>query len=317
MKPVFQKIRTLLRLVLTGQFSLLAERFRFWKQSKRLAAARGPFVYFYGPDRMVCDPGVSDSRSIFLETPTDPFERRLFRLWLEPGDWAVDAGANAGLFTAVAGDAVGSKGKVTALEPTPRLARLLRENSCRLGHSQTEVRAVALGGAPGKAKFAFAAEGETAVSQSLVTQSVPEGTAEVREVEIISLSGLAAEHCGIIPALVKLDVEGAEIQVLEGCPAEWKGKEGPLWVVECHPEALGRFQALPQDLYRYFRDEDYDLLVVGKFAGEHCTDLPPEKLSRNVPPRASFWNLIAIPRGQRWKIRRERLSKSGIRGRIL
>jgi len=315
MKPAFQKIKTLLNLIHHGQAGLLAERWRFWKQSKRLAAAQGPFVYVYDQDRMVCDPGVHDSRSIFLEKPTDPFERKLFRLWLHPGDWAVDAGANAGLFTAVAGEAVGPKGQVTALEPTPRLARLLKENSSLLGHSQTDVREVALGGAPGRAKFAFAGEGETAVSQSLATNNVPEGAAEIREVEIVSLAGLAAEHPGKVPALVKLDVEGAEKAALEGCPADWKGKDGPLWVVECHPEALGRFQSSPKDLYRHFSDKDYELLVVGKFAGENSGDLAPEKLNRDQAPRASFWNLVALPRGQRWQRRREKLGRHGIGGR--
>jgi len=311
-KPAFQKIKTSLALILSGRFGLLAERLRFWRQSKRLALAQGPFIYGYDQDRMVCDPAVSDSRSIFLERPTDLFERRLFRLWLQPADWVVDAGANAGLFTAVAGEAVGPKGKVTALEPTPRLARLLRENSSFFEHPQTEVKEAALGRVPGKAKFAFAAEGETAVSQSLATKNAPEGTAEIREVEIVSLSSLAAEHMGKVPALVKLDVEGAEKEALEGCPADWKGKGGPLWVVECHPEALGRFQSSPKDLYRNFLDEDYDLLVVGKFAGKNSTDLPPERLNRDQPPRASFWNLIAIPRGQPWESRRRRLIQSGI-----
>lgn len=307
----FRKLKTLLALLGRGDFRLLAARARQLLRTRKLESARGSFTYSYGADRMVCDPAVPDSRDCFLAKPTDHHERELFRLWLERGDVVIDAGANIGLFTAVACHQVGAEGKVVAIEPTPSLAAMIQRNAGLLGHSQLSVREVALGKEAGRAQFAFAAGNETAVSQSLAVGELPEGTQSVREVEVISLvdalSGLKPDRK---PSLVKLDVEGAEEQALSGCPAAWSTKEGPLWIVECHPEALGRFGTSPEKIYEIFPEAEFACFVIGKFAGADGTDLPPTKLIRNQRPPALFWNMVAVPLGEKWATRRERVRLS-------
>ena len=300
------KLKTLLGLIMRGDFGLIATRGRLFVRSRKLKRAASPFVYAYGPDRLVCDPDVPDSRSCFLEKTTDDFERELFRLWLEKGDFVVDAGANIGLFTAVACDQVVPEGVVVAIEPTPNLAHMIKQNAALLGHSQATVREAALGKEAGRAKFAFAAGNETAVSQSLAVGELPQGTASVREVEVISLRGAVGDR-GREPALVKLDVEGVEHQALLGCPDGWRTKDGPLWVIECHPEALGRFGTSPEEIYALFPESDFTCFVVGKFAGAYGADLPPMKLARDRRPPALFWNMVAVPLGEKWADRRERL----------
>lgn len=300
------KLRTLLGLIIRGDFTLISTRARFFVRSRKLKRAIDPFVYAYGPDRLVCDPDVPDSRSCFLEKPTDDFERELFHLWLEKSDFVIDAGANIGLFTSVACDQVGPQGAVVAIEPTPSLARMIKQNAALLGHSQATVREAALGKEAGRAKFAFAADSKTAVSQSLAVGELPEGTASVREVEVISLRDVLGGR-GREPALVKLDVEGVEHQALLGCPDGWRTKDGPLWVIECHPEALGRFGTSPEEIYALFPESDFTCFVVGKFAGAYGADLPPMKLARDQRPPALFWNMVAVPLGEKWADRRERL----------
>lgn len=310
------KLKTLLGLIIRGDFTLIGRRARFFVHSRKLKRTIDPFVYAYGPDRLVCDPDVPDSRSCFLENPTDDFERELFRLWLEKGDFVIDAGANIGLFTAVACDQVGPQGVVVAIEPTPNLADMIKQNAALLGHSQATVREAALGKEAGRAKFAFAAGNETAVSQSLAVGELPQGTASVREVEVVSLRDAAGDR-GREPALVKLDVEGVEHQSLLGCPDGWRTKNGPLWVIECHPEALGRFGTTPEQIYDLFPESNFTCFVIGKFAGAYGADLPPMKLTRDRRPTASFWNLVAVPLGEKWGDRRERLQQSPTLASIL
>jgi FkbM family methyltransferase len=311
----YKKFKTLLALIGRGDFSLLAARTRFFLRDRKLMQARAPFIYSYGEDRMVCDPDVPDSRDCFIAKPTDFYERQLFRSWLEPGDVVIDAGANIGLFTAVACEQVGAQGQVVAIEPTPFLASMIQRNARLLGHSQLCVREAALGKEAGRAQFAFAAGDETAVSQSLAVGQLPEGTQSVREVEVISLlDALASIKPQRQPALVKLDVEGAEEQALLGSPAAWRTEEGPLWIVECHPEALARFGTSPERIYELFPESDFACFTIGKFAGPNGVDLPPARLIRTRRPEASFWNLLAVPLGERWRSRLDWLRKSAVLG---
>ena len=279
---------------------------RYWR-TRCLARATGPFVYRLGGDPAICDPGVLDSVNAYLGVPTDFWERRIFHAWLRPGDCVIDAGANFGLFTWTAAALVERSGKVIAVEPTPRLAEHLRRGSTVLGGAPIEVRQAALGRAAGRARFAFAREGDTAVSQSLVASSAPEGTETVAEVEVVSLQQLMPPNAR--PALVKVDVEGAEFDALRGAPAEWLTDKGPLWVVECQPETLQRFGCTADDVAGMFPTDCFHCLVIAKFAAEGGGDLAPVPLDEVDWPKAKYWNLVAVPKGPGQENRREKLRR--------
>ena len=72
------------------------------------------------------------------------------RSLLRPGDVAIDAGANIGLFTVLAASQVGPHGRVIACEPSPTTMRLLRDNVERNGFDWVELREVALAETPGR-----------------------------------------------------------------------------------------------------------------------------------------------------------------------
>src|SRR4051794_10666305 len=60
-----------------------------------------PFVYNRGEVRFVCFPDSQDSRFLRIWSG-DVLELNVLRLWLNPGDDFVDAGANLGLYTLTA-----------------------------------------------------------------------------------------------------------------------------------------------------------------------------------------------------------------------
>ncbi len=297
------KINTLIQLLLRGEWRAVRVRWRYFSRSRALASAKTAFVFLHGRDRLVCDPHLPDSASAFLEPSGDVWEKRIFHEWLRPRDVVIDAGANIGLFTSMAADCVGELGRVITIEPTPRLVDHLRLSAHLLGHTSVEVHGVALGGTPGRAQFAFAAPNETAVSQSLASLELPPGTAELREVEVVTLASLTST----MPALIKLDVEGVEVRALGGAPPGWLTADGPLWVVECHPLALARFGATMQDIFNLFPKLHFDRWLIGKYAGPFGADLPPVPLDESSLPPASFHNLIAVPKGSRWEERRRTL----------
>lgn len=131
---------------------------------------------------------------------------------LKPGDVFVDAGANIGLHAVAAAHAVGEQGRVYAFEAMPRTCEHLR-SSVRLSgvESQVEVVPVALG-ARDEDDRAFNI-GAVAGHSSLYPL---DEAVETIHVDVRRLDGMVGEAP---VALVKIDVEGAELDVLAGMTA--------------------------------------------------------------------------------------------------
>jgi len=156
------------------------------------------------------DLGELIQREMYMGT-FEPAEARAARRLLRPGDTFVDAGANAGFFTAMAARAVGPQGRVVAYEPSPSACDRLRALVARNRWTQVEVVQAALGEAPGTAMLYWnpASNNHT---PSLLDHDQAVGT----EVEVRTLTDEAARlGLGEIN-LLKVDVEGYEARVLRG-----------------------------------------------------------------------------------------------------
>lgn len=131
---------------------------------------------------------------------------------LTTGGTFVDVGANLGLYTVAAARLVGPTGHVVALEPTPRTARVLRENiqlNGLLELGTVDVHECAAGAAAGTARLAL--HDADSGHNSLYAD---EGTTGTVEVDVVRLDDLVP--VGTRVDVVKIDVEGAELEVLEG-----------------------------------------------------------------------------------------------------
>lgn len=139
---------------------------------------------------------------------------------LKPGDLAVDVGANVGYMTSLFSARVSALGRVEAFEPHPRLFARLRQNVQSLGtvSGPTNIRVydVALGSQDGTAHLveppSFGVnEGTATVARGT---AMPDSDGGNRfEIRIARFDGLFAD-CKI--ALLKVDVEGFEAEVLAG-----------------------------------------------------------------------------------------------------
>lgn len=138
-------------------------------------------------------------------------EATLLTRLLRPGDVVYDLGANFGFTAVLAADRVGPSGRVEAFEPSAAALRLLRMNAA--GHPSVRVHPVALAEARGTAEFFIAAQ----VNMSSLTApaaGVPVRASE--RVEVWPLDEYVRERALPAPALVKCDVEGAELKVFQG-----------------------------------------------------------------------------------------------------
>lgn len=125
---------------------------------------------------------------------------------LRPDDLFVDVGANAGSYTVLAGKAVGSR--VMAVEPSDDALAALRRNIVLNDIAErVEVRAVVAADRPGSLLFTIGLDTVNHVALSA------EAGQPIREAPAETLDALLAARPA---ALIKLDVEGFELNVLRG-----------------------------------------------------------------------------------------------------
>lgn len=178
-------------------------------------------------------------------------ESRLVTRLLRPGDVFVDGGANIGLFSLLAAAAVGPSGRVLACEPGPGTMALLRANFAQNGFAVLETHQVALSDKPGAAQFVVFEDGSGFASFA------PEATGgRVVDVGVTTLDELTSAH-GDRVALVKLDIEGAEVRALRGARG-LLARSAPLLLVEVEPGHLARQGTSVEDLEHLLAPHGYE-----------------------------------------------------------
>lgn len=136
-------------------------------------------------------------------------KQRVFMELIRKGNIVYDIGANVGFYTLISSAIVGDDGLVVAFEPRPRNASLLRDHIAINKLVNVKVYAVAISESDGTAQFDES-------RSNLVGRLSPEGSITVPVRSIDSLT----QYDGLpFPDLVKIDVEGAELDVLLGAEA--------------------------------------------------------------------------------------------------
>jgi FkbM family methyltransferase len=135
---------------------------------------------------------------------------------VDPGQTVWDIGANIGLFTIAAAFRVRAAGKVLALEPDTWLVQLLRRSAAVQPPASGEITIVpaAVASEVSLRNFSIASRARATNALSGFGGSQMGGVAERQKVVCVSLDWLLAQTSA--PDLVKIDVEGAELEVLNG-----------------------------------------------------------------------------------------------------
>ncbi len=144
----------------------------------------------------------------------EPLTVALFKRILKSGDTCVDVGAHIGFHSMVAARLVGAQGRVVAIEPQPQNCADLIENSKINKFENIVVVVAAVGDHNGQVNLAVQSAGDRS-RLSLATPS-PTDPLQRFSVPILRLDGIFAEHHLSDVALLKIDVEGYEREVLDG-----------------------------------------------------------------------------------------------------
>jgi FkbM family methyltransferase len=168
-----------------------------------------------------------------LLTVSPEYESCLATVLPPPGGIAVDAGAFIGRHTLAYARAAGPKGRVLALEPLPANYRLLARNVDLNGYTNVVCVPYALGRKHGQVLLNYDEETSTASTVHRLPRSL--------SVPQVPLDDLLDQLSIASIDLLKLDVEGAELEVLEGSRRTLAASPNLRVIVEIHsPHATGK-----------------------------------------------------------------------------
>ena len=189
---------------------------------------------------------------------------QVIRDHLERGQTFWDIGANVGWFSVFASKIVGPSGRVVSFEPSPEVFDIL------FAHAKTAegVTAIRLGVGNADEVRLFAAHGRSSSSSFVeeVTKmnfrfhaSVP---IQHIKVELRKVDSLVKE-LGSKPSLLKIDVEGFELEVLRGA-SDLLSSRRPTLIIEVHPRQLELSGGTEELLFQFLRDRRYAWEVIDR-----------------------------------------------------
>jgi FkbM family methyltransferase len=202
---------------------------------------------------------------------------------LAPGETVIDGGAAFGSFSLAAARAVGPQGRVLAIEANPATRELLMRTLARNPHGRcVKVAPVAIGSHAERRSFADVSLGNAGASRLLEAgeavddvatdldrltvvslardtrgQPVPPGDRRTRvrisEVEVTTLDALCRQHALRDVALLKLDIEGHELNAVRGAQGLLDGAFGlpPVVALE-YSRLMHTAGGTPEDLFAQF-----------------------------------------------------------------
>lgn len=200
----------------------------------------------------------------------------------------VDVGANIGLFTVAAAKHLSPRGRVVAFEPGHRARQLLDTNLRR--HNVTtnvEVRSEAAGET--HSTQAFLEYENTQVSGLGPAPDVftPGRVVSDSDVRVVPLSEAIAGPVN----MVKIDVEGFEIEVLRGATDLIERSPDLVILFEVNPTALTASGRTIEELVELFPPSEWDLRLIDERSDTPLGQLP--RIDRECLA-------LAFPGGERW-----------------
>ncbi|MGZ4401242.1 MAG: FkbM family methyltransferase [Gaiellaceae bacterium] len=189
-----------------------------------------------GGFRICVDTSEAMGRVLVATGVWEPHVTAVFKRLLLPGDVCVDVGANTGYFTLLAAKLVGPTGRVYALEPAPETFAALLANIQLNGCSNVIPLQVAAGDARGEVLFDDQPNG-MAIRSGVRPEGI-EGSGTLVRVPVRDIPSVLDGEAIDRLRLVKIDVEGYEVEVLRGLEPLFDTGARPAVLIELHLEVV-------------------------------------------------------------------------------
>ncbi|MBP5982967.1 MAG: FkbM family methyltransferase [Fluviicola sp.] len=218
---------------------------------------------------------------------TGTYEKGTIQLlgdFLKKGSVFMDIGANIGLMSTIASKIVGEKGRVYAVEANPKTIEVLRHN-CAINQCENiEILPIALASEKGSA-ILYENWNVNRGGASLISQGDEHGITVSKE----RLDDLFSQDSPV--HLVKIDVEGFELEVLKGGVA-WFKTQQPVFIIEVSTQRSNQEGATPESIMSFVAELGNYSFFKQKGTKERRGKLVSVTSAQDLPEHD---NLIAIP----------------------
>jgi FkbM family methyltransferase len=213
-----------------------------------------------------------DSNIGYVLGTTEMDVQQLLAQHVAKGSVVYDVGAHIGFFTVLGAGLVGPSGRVVAFEPLPANITQLRHNIAINAFQHVQVVEAAVAESAGRAELQLV--GNSTGPKLASAGRHPDAKGSI-DVETLALDKWLAESGERPPNFVKIDVEGAEIEVIRGM-RDILERYRPVILCEMHG-----------------RNQEYVTLISSLGYDARC-------LNETTPVEDAYWNVhtIAIPRAE-------------------
>lgn len=207
---------------------------------------------------------------------------------VDPGDRVFDLGAHIGSFAVPLGQRVGDSGMVVAVEADEDVFRLLQRNIAANGLADTVPAVNALVALGGPSYVALRDRDNTGATRFARRRFWQQAT----RVPVRSLDELVAEYGS--PAVVKIDIEGLELDVLEA--SMFVENQQPILYTELSASQLARYSRSVAEFALFFEKLEYRLFRnVGDRNAAHDR-FEVVEIDRLSDVEAPLFDVLAMPR---------------------
>lgn len=242
--------------------------------------------------KFVADLGDWLGQQIYLKGVYEPPTADIFARLIKPGDNILDVGANAGYFTALSSHLTGPSGRVLAFEPVPSVRAQLRAN-LELNHmTNVAIHETVVSNENGVVTLYEGPQGHKGLS----SMRPLDDAVQALTVPAVRLDDLADMPHKI--SFVKIDVEGAELMVLQGMP-DIIERDRPYLVIEFTDSYLQSFGSSATILADWLRNAGYELFRISEQGL-----IPINEISDHL---AFQFNALCVPSGKFPPVLKEKL----------
>lgn len=204
--------------------------------------------------------------AILLEAgELEPGTRLLIQKLIKPGDVYIDVGANIGMHMLAAAQAMQGSGKIIGFEPFGPTKALIDKTMWINGYSEiTETHQLAVSNKSGSQSLNL---GATSGHHSLFKLNTPTALAKPPvKVDLTSLDDIVSPNQ--VVHLLKIDAEGAELDVIEGATQLLKNNPQIKLIVELGLSHLERTDHTVEDWLETFTKLGFDYQIISAGSGE-------------------------------------------------
>ncbi|NMG05944.1 FkbM family methyltransferase [Brasilonema sp. UFV-L1] len=199
-------------------------------------------------------------RNIYFRGYYEIREINIVKQFLRAGDIFVDVGANIGLYTILASNIVGQGGRVIAFEPSNQISKHLRRNLEINFIKNVKVEQIALSRENGLATWSGVMD--TNEGAGSIIRNPENYTSIIEEVKTLKFDDYFVSHAFKKIRFMKIDVEGAEMLVLQGMSQVLEKKAVEYLMIEVSDYLLPTVGSSSQELFQMLQKSGYDLYLI-------------------------------------------------------